>query len=56
MHDLVTVNEEVDIIQAAKLMAEKKIRHLPVTNSNGEIVGMISVTDLSAELKEMQAQ
>lgn len=54
MRDLVTVNEEVDIIQAAKLMAEKKIRHLPVTNNEGEIVGMVSVTDLSAELKEMQ--
>ncbi|AWS00184.1 CBS domain-containing protein [Metallosphaera hakonensis] len=53
MRDLMTVEEDVDIVQVAKLMAEKKIRHLPVKNKEGELVGMVSVTDLSQELKEM---
>lgn len=52
MGDLVTVDEDLEITKAAKLMSDRKIRHLPVKNKEGEIVGMVSVTDLSAELKE----
>ncbi|QKQ99137.1 CBS domain-containing protein [Metallosphaera tengchongensis] len=53
MRELITVNEDTDIVQAAKIMAEKKIRHLPVMNKDGEVVGMISVSDISQELKEI---
>ncbi|EHP68140.1 MAG: CBS domain-containing protein [Metallosphaera yellowstonensis] len=53
MGELETINEEADIKLAAKVMSERKIRHLPVVNGEGEIVGMVTVTDLSMEIKDL---
>ena len=41
----ITVDEHTPIADCAKIMHEKKIHHLPVTNKNGEVIGMISATD-----------
>jgi CBS domain-containing protein len=38
---------EADVETAAEFMREKDIRHLPLTDEEGEIVGMISVRDIS---------
>jgi len=46
-----TVSPEDDILAAAQLMADKRIRHLPVTQ--GEfLVGMIGIRDLLGRLVE----
>ena len=43
---LITVSKEMSIEDCAKLMAEKKIHHLPVCEEGCEtIIGMISATD-----------
>ncbi len=45
--DLATVEPRSDIADAARLMADRKIRHLPVVDK-GELVGIISIRDLIA--------
>ncbi len=43
--DLATVESKDDIAQAAKVMAERRIRHLPVVD-RGNLVGIVSIRDL----------
>jgi len=47
--DLVTVGPGTSLREAAKVMAERWIRHLPVLD-NGKLVGVISQRDLSGVL------
>jgi CBS domain-containing protein len=44
--DLITVYPETSIEEAMVLFSEKRVRHLPVI-SNGELVGLISIGDIS---------
>jgi CBS domain-containing protein len=44
--DLVTVEPRTDIADAAKLMAEGGIRHLPVLD-RGSLAGIVSIRDLT---------
>lgn len=44
--DLATVESRSDIAEAARLMAERRIRHLPVVD-RGKLVGMLSIRDLT---------
>jgi len=46
-----TVTEETDIKEAAKLFTEKHINPLPVVNDKGNLVGIISRTDIIKLLK-----
>ena len=41
-HDIITICETATMRQAADLMKTKQIRHLPVTNSVGRIVGVLT--------------
>ncbi len=34
------------VIEAVRLMREKKIRHFPIVNENGEVVGIVTITIL----------
>lgn len=43
--DLATVEPRTDIAEAARLMAERGFRHLPVVEK-GELAGVISIRDL----------
>jgi CBS domain-containing protein len=45
--DLATVEPRTDIAEAAKLMADRGIRHLPVIEK-GELAGVISIRDLTS--------
>ena len=45
--DLATVESKSDIAEAGKMMAERRIRHLPVVDK-GELVGIISIRDLTS--------
>ncbi len=42
---ITTINETASIEEAAKLMAKKKIKRLPVMNS-GKLVGILTYTDI----------
>jgi len=42
---LITVAPELPLIECAALMKANRIHHLPVMDSTGEIIGMISATD-----------
>ena len=43
---VMTVGEETSIKEAAKTMAEKRIGALPVTDSKGKLVGIITESDI----------
>lgn len=45
--DLATVTSKTDIAEAAQIMAERRIRHLPVVE-RGKLVGIVSIRDLTA--------
>ena len=46
---LLTINSDASILDAAKIMSDKKIRKLAVTES-GKVVGIITTTDLVNQL------
>jgi len=45
-----TVNEDSNFEEAKSISKSVKIRHLPLTNTNGKLVGLISVRNLLDEL------
>jgi CBS domain-containing protein len=45
--DLATVDRRTDVADAAQLMAERRIRHLPVLDK-GSLAGIISIRDLTS--------
>jgi CBS domain-containing protein len=49
---LVMINEEASIEEAARLMAKKKAKRLPVMD-NGKLVGILSYTDIVFKVPEM---
>src|SRR5256885_11288101 len=46
--DLTTVEPDSDVEKAARLMAQKQIRRLPVVE-DGELIGMVSIGDISVK-------
>lgn len=46
-HELETVSPKADILEAIDLMVDRNIRHLPVTDTHGKVVGIISIRDLT---------
>ena len=40
------VDKETDIVQARIIMVEQKVRHLPVVDDQGRLIGMVSDRDL----------
>ena len=44
--DVVTVLESAPLKEVARILSEKNITGAPVVNSNGELVGVISETDI----------
>ncbi|TKB09106.1 CBS and ACT domain-containing protein [Desulforhopalus sp. IMCC35007] len=44
--NLITVGPDLTIFEAKKLMGEKSIRHLPVVDSKGKLLGIISDRDM----------
>jgi CBS domain-containing protein len=45
--DLETVSPKTDIAEAAEHMMTRGIRHLPVTDTRGKVVGIVSIRDLT---------
>ena len=46
--DLITVLPTTPISESARLMSENHIRHIPVIDESGELVGMVSHRDILA--------
>lgn len=44
--DLITAGPEMTIFEAQKLMVEKKIRHLPVIDGAGKLIGIVTDRDV----------
>jgi acetoin utilization protein AcuB len=44
--DLVTITPDTSFPDAFRLIREKKIRHLPVVNEKGKLIGLVAQTDL----------
>jgi CBS domain-containing protein len=49
---LVTINESATIEEAARLMAQKKVKTLPVMD-NGKLAGILTFTDIVFEVPKM---
>lgn len=46
--ELVTVHPSTSLYQAREVMREKRIRHLPVVDDDGDLVGLLTQTDVLA--------
>ncbi|UHA74050.1 CBS domain-containing protein [Paenibacillus sp. 481] len=45
-HDVITIDPDLSVDEAAQLMAEKQVRRLPVAK-NGKLIGIVSLGDLA---------
>ncbi|MDJ0867410.1 MAG: CBS domain-containing protein [Myxococcota bacterium] len=48
--DPVCIEAEASALEALELMVERGIRHLPVVDTGGLVIGLVSIDDLRAEL------
>lgn len=46
--DVVYCGPETDVDEASLLMKERRVRHLPVVNSDAGIIGLVSIGDINA--------
>jgi CBS domain-containing protein len=51
--NLITVDEDTDAFIAIEIMTRHKIRHLPVKDKEGNIIGMFAITDISKVLHDV---
>ncbi len=51
--DIITVSPETEIVDAAKLLLEKRINGLPVIDGSGKLVGILCQSDLVAQQKKI---
>jgi CBS domain-containing protein len=49
--DVIYCYEDQDVKEAARLMANRQVRRLPVLNREKRLVGIVSLGDLSVEVK-----
>lgn len=52
--DVICGSPETSIDEARGLMRDHRIRHLPILDDSGDIVGLISIGDLNAHLSDAQ--
>ena len=45
-HDLYTCHDDTDVHEALHMMADKKVRRLPVIGDDGELHGMVAMSDI----------
>ena len=50
---LITVSPETEILQAAKILLEKRINGIPVVDEAGRLVGILCQSDLIAQQKRL---
>ena len=52
--DLVTVDPQQDLDEALRLMAQHKVRRLPVVEEGGRLVGVLAQADIARQGDDMQ--
>ncbi len=52
--DVFTLSEDQDVSDAGKDMRDQQVRRAPVTNSNGQLVGIVSLGDLALKYDDPQ--
>ncbi|KAN0015517.1 hypothetical protein ACTFIU_008252 [Dictyostelium citrinum] len=54
---VLTIDSKVGVVEAMKLMTEKRFRHIPVTDEDGiNVIGLVSITDLIKTLRTNQKE
>jgi CBS domain-containing protein len=48
-----TISKDATFRDARHIILDRRIRHLPVTNSDGKVVGLVSIRQVYEELFEM---
>lgn len=51
--EVITVSQDADVLEAAKIMLTRHINGLPVTDEAGRLVGVICQSDLVAQQKKL---
>ena len=46
--DVVCCGPETDIDEASRIMRDRKVRHLPICDGDGTLLGLVSIGDLNA--------
>ncbi len=57
--EIICCSPDTDIDDASQIMRDKRIRHLPVCDSEGKLLGLVSIGDLNAyyaSSKDVQIQ
>lgn len=54
--EVVTVGPETDLEDVQEIMKTRRVRHLPIVDGEGVLVGMVSIGDLNAWAVEHQAR
>jgi CBS domain-containing protein len=54
--DVICIAPETDLDDVSSIMKEKKVRHLPVCDAQGQLHGMISIGDVNAYHASHQQQ
>lgn len=47
-----SVKEDTSVNEVLQLMSREQIRRVPVTNSNNELIGIVSIGDIASDEKE----
>ena len=50
MEDFATIKEDVDVREAAKLMLDKHVTHIPVVTDDYKLIGIVTSWDLSKSI------
>lgn len=54
--EVCTIDENSEIAEAAELMAERKVKHLPVVDEDKKLVGIVTSTDLIKHSDELDEE
>jgi CBS domain-containing protein len=50
--DLITANPDIDVEDAAEIMADNQIRRLPIVDNTDHLIGIVSLGDLAVDAGE----
>ena len=51
--NVITIDKDADIMEAKRIMAKNRFRHLPVTGRANQLIGIVTETDLFEALLEV---
>lgn len=54
--NLITVDEDADVVEASRLLNKFRIRRLPVVSGEGKIIGMVTARDVAVTVDYSHAQ